>query len=176
MSKLLIETEEAFTSAEEKLVQLKDVLSNNKTKTMRLSEVEFMVNGEGRELLRLLLQGHVDERGLGNIGESITGSDGIVRTHKRIRNRDLKTLFGTIKLTRIGYGCRGENRLFPFDGLLNLPNNSYSFGVQKLVVEEAIRGSFEEGMESVKRMLGLTIPKRQAEKMVLSAARDFYHF
>ena len=176
MSKLFIETEDAFTSAEENFFQLKDLLSSSQTHKMRLSEVETMINSEGRELLRLLLQGHVDERGLCEIGDSITGSDGIVRTHKRIRNREIKTLFGPIKIKRIGYGCRGENSLFPKDGLLNLPKNSYSFCVQKLVVEEAIRGSFEEGLESIERMLGITIPKRQAAKMVRSAAKDFYHF
>jgi len=64
----------------------------------------------------------------------------------------------------------------PKDGLLNLPRNSYSFGLQKLIVQEAIRGSFEEGLESIERMVGLKIPKRQAEKIVLNASGYFYRF
>lgn len=176
MSKSSLDIEDAFDSAAEQFFNLKDLLSSNQIKQMRLSEVESVIDYEGRELLRLLLQGHVDERGLGDIGDSITGSDGIVRTHKRIRDRYIKTLFGTIKVERIGYSSRGENSLFPKDGLLNLPQNSYSFSIQKLVVEEAIRGSFEEGIKSIERILGITIPKRQAETIVLSAAGDFYSF
>lgn len=166
----------AFTSAEEKFLHLTELLSSNEAKKMRLSEVESMINNEGRELLRLLLQGHVNERGLCDIGDSVTGSDGIKRRHKRIREREIKTLFGPIKVKRIGYSNRSENSLFPKDGLLNLPKNSYSFCLQKLIVEEAVRGSFEEGMDSIERMVGITIPKRQAEIIVLSAAKDFYSF
>jgi hypothetical protein len=65
--------------------------------------------------LRRLLQGHADERGLGDMGDFIKGSDGIVRTHKRIRERQIKTLFGTINIKRIGYSSRGRNSLFPKD-------------------------------------------------------------
>jgi hypothetical protein len=94
-----------------------------------------------------LLQGHVDERGLGDMGYSIVGSDGIERTHKRISERQIKTLFGTINIKRIGYSNRGNHGLFPTDSLLNLPDTLYSFCVQKLVAQEAIRGSFDEGIE-----------------------------
>jgi len=46
---------------------------------MRLSEVESLINVEGRELLGSLLQANVDERGDGNVGESVLGSDGYRR-------------------------------------------------------------------------------------------------
>jgi len=174
MSKLF--TKNSFAGAEEKFFQLKDLLSSAQAKRMRLSEVESMIKDDGRELLRLLLQGYVDEHGLCDIGDFIVGSDGVVRNHKRIREREIKTLFGYIKIKRVGYGAHGKDSLFPKDGLLNLPQNSYSFGIQRQIVEEAIRGSFEEGIESIKRMLGIIVPKRQAEKIVLLAARHFEAF
>lgn len=167
---------EVFASAEEKFFLLAELLGSYRAGRMRLSEIESVINGEGRELLRLLLQGHVDDRGLCDIGESVIGSDGIVRNHKRIREREIKTLFGAVKIRRIGYSVPGADSLFPKDGLLNLPKISYSFCLQKLIVEEAVRGSFEEGIESVKRMTGITVPKRQAEKIVLSASDDFHRF
>lgn len=165
-----------FTSAEEKLVQLTDLLSSNPVKKMKLSEVEDLIINEGRELLCRLLQDYVDERGLCDVGEFVTGSDGIVKSHKRVRERQIKTLVGILKIKRIGYSKRGASSLFPKDGLLNLPRTSYSFGLQKLIVQEAIRGSFEEGIESIERMVGLKIPKRQAEKIVLNASGYFYRF
>lgn len=167
---------ESFANAEKKFFQLTELLSNSHTKKMWLSEVESIVDDEGRELLRRLLQGHVDERGLCDMGDFIKGSDGIVRTHKRIRERQITTLFGTINLKRIGYSSRGRNSVFPKDSLLNLPKISPSFGVQKLVSQEVIRGSFEESIESIERMIGLKISKRQAEKIILATSSYFYDF
>ncbi len=138
-----------------------------------------MISHEGQELLCRLLQDYVDERGLGDVGKLVTGSDGIVRSHKRASERQIKTLFGVIKIARMGYSSRGGSSLFPKDGWLNLPKMSYSFGLQKLMVHEAIRGSFEEGIESIERierMVGFKIPKRQAEKIVLNVSDYFYHF
>jgi len=166
----------SFTHAENKFFQLTDLLSSSHTKKMWLSEIELIVNNEGKELLRRLLQGHVDERGLGDMGDSIVGSDGIERTHKRISERQIKTLFGTINIKRIGYSTRGNNGLFPKDSLLNLPDTLYSFCVQKRVTIEAIRGSFDEGIESIDRMIGLKISKRQAEKIILAIPNYFYDF
>lgn len=167
---------ESFADAENFFFQLTELLSNSHTKKMWLSEVESIVDDEGRELLRRLLQGHVDERGLCDMGDFIKGSDGIVRTHKRIRERQITTLFGTINIKRIGYSSRGRNSLFPKDSLLNLPKISHSFGVQKLVSQEVIRGSFEESIESIERMTGLKISKRQAEKIILATSSYFYDF
>ncbi len=167
---------ESFANAENKFFQLTELLSNSHTKKMWLSEVESIVNKEGRELLRRLLQGHADERGLCDMGDVLVGSDGIARTHKRMRDRTIKTLFGTLHIKRIGYSTRGHSSLFPKDSLLNLPNAAHSFCVQKLVAQEAIRGSFEESIESIERMIGIKISKRQAEKIILAASSYFYDF
>lgn len=167
---------ESFIKAENTFFQLTELLSNSHTKKMWLSEVESIVNNEGRELLRCLLQAHADERGLCDIGNFVEGSDGMVRTHKRIRKRQIKTLFGTINIKRMGYSSRGNNSLFPKDGLLNLPKTAYSFGIQKLVSIEAIKGSFEQSVESIETMIGIKISKRQAEKIILATSSYFYDF
>jgi hypothetical protein len=143
---------------------------------MRLSEIESLIDLDGREILCSLLQANVDERGDGNVGESIIGSDGYFRNHKRLSERKLKTLFGTIKIERVGYSSRNVGSLFPKDGQLNLPNESYSFSLQKLLVYEVIKGSFGEAVETIKRLIGIIIPLKQAEKIVLEAAKDFYNF
>jgi hypothetical protein len=136
--------EKTFARAEEKFVQLTDERSSNHVKKMKLSEVESLISNEGRELLCRLLQDYVDDRGLCDVGDFVTGSDGIVRSHKRASERQISTLFGVIKIKRMGYSNRGASSLFPTDGLLNLPKMSYSWSDQKLIVQEAIRGSFFE--------------------------------
>ncbi len=67
---------ESFANAENKFFQLTELLSNSHTKKMWFRCVESIVTNEGRELLRRLLQCHADERGLGDIGDFIEGSDG----------------------------------------------------------------------------------------------------
>jgi len=167
---------ESFAHAETKIFQLTELLSNNYTKKMWFRCVESIVNNEGRELLRCLLQGHVDERGLGDMGDFVKGSDGIVRTHKLLSERQIKTLFGPINIQRIGYSSRGRNSLFPKDSLLNLPKIAHSVGVQKRVSQEVIRGSFEESTESIFSLTGIKISKRQAEKIILATSSSFYDF
>src|SRR5271155_4159263 len=73
-----------FAQAEQKFFDLINVLESRHTSEMKFSDLEKLIETDGRELLRLLLQAHVDSRGTGDIGESVTGSDGIIRTHRRI--------------------------------------------------------------------------------------------
>src|ERR1700737_2617332 len=75
-----------------------------------LSEIERESERRGREILRLALQAHIDARGDGDIGQALIlpGEDGPLRlTHKRLHSRPLVTLFGEVRVTRMGYGARG---------------------------------------------------------------------
>ena len=76
----------------------------------------------------------------------------------------------------MGYSSRNAGSLFPKDGQLNLPKESYSFSLQKLLVQEVIKGSFGEAVETIRQLIGVLIPLTQAEKIVLEAAKDFYHY
>ena len=90
-----------FEAAERKYFELTTYLEGSRAKGMKFTDLEKKVEVEGRELLRLLLQGHIDSRGIGDIGQSIEGSDGIFRTHKRIGERQIKSIFGEIELKRL---------------------------------------------------------------------------
>jgi hypothetical protein len=46
-------------SAEEKFFKLKQLLSSNLVRKTRLGDLESIIDYEGRELLRLLLQDHI---------------------------------------------------------------------------------------------------------------------
>ncbi len=165
-----------FDVSKRKFDELTDLLLRSDIQEMKLSEVESIVGCEGRELQRSLLEEHIRSRGLGDVGDFLIGTDKVIRTHKRVATRKIKTIFGEITVSRMGYSKKGFRSLFPLDAQLNLPKESYSFSLQKHIVLEAIRGSFDEAIESIERTIGIRIPKRQAEKVILDVSIDFYPY
>ena len=97
-----------FCFAEEKFDELVDRLQESRSLSMDLSDVENLLEKDGRELLRLMLQAHLDVRGKGDVGGSVTGSDGSQRTHKRVGERGMKSVFGEVAVKRTGYSGRGR--------------------------------------------------------------------
>jgi len=129
-----MENNNCFTFAENKFLQMIVFLKDNEADCFTLSEVEEYLQKDGRELLKDLLIGYIEKRGVGDIGPSVTGVDGVKRTHKRLRTKKIKTLFGIIVINRIAYSARGVASLFPLDGMLNLPLLGVSYNLQKHLV------------------------------------------
>jgi hypothetical protein len=167
---------QSFSSSEDQFLKLTQCLSSSETMLMKHSALENLITVEGRELLRRLFEEHIKLRGDGDIGAAVRGSDGIDRTHKRIRQRILISVFGEVIIERIGYSARGEHSLFPKDAALNLPVDLYSHGIRKLIAKEVSKNSFEEALDTVKQMTGVSVPKRQAEILASKAAEDFDKF
>jgi hypothetical protein len=143
---------------------------------MRHSGIEHLLSQDIRELARNLLEEHLALRDLGDTGDEIIGSDGVVRTHKRISDRKLISLFGEVTIKRLGYGARGHDSLFPKDALLNLPAESYSHGIRKLVAQEIAKNPFNEVIISVKQIAGVVLPRTTVEALAHKAALDFDAF
>lgn len=166
-----------FTYAERKFGELTATLKGRQTAAMDFSDLEKMIEKDGRELLRLLLEAHIKSRGLGDIGASVEGINGLFRTHRRIGERQIKSIFGTIEFERISYGGRGEESLFPKDAHLNLPaDQSHSYELQRRVALEVIKGSFDDAVESANKGMGIPIPKQQVEHITVRAGTDFDAF
>ena len=141
-------------------------------------ELEAMVQAEGSELLRRLIQGHLDQRGHEEpMRERVVGADGVARTHHREGcTRCLETRFGEVIVTRRGYGGRGLDSVFPLDAELNLPPDKYSHGLRAVLVEEVVGGSFDAAVDHVARAGGGQIAKRQAEEVSVHLSQDFDAF
>lgn len=165
-----------FLAAKNKFFELTQHLTSSETVGMRHSALENMITVEGRELLRRLFEEHINLRGKGDVWDSIIGSDSIERTHKRIGKRTLISVFGEVTVERMGYGARGAGSLFPKDASLNLPDESYSHGIRKLLAREISKNSFVEAIDAVKQVTGISIPKRAAEMLTNKAAKDFDSF
>lgn len=165
-----------FIVSAECFLGLTQCLGSGNTMSMRHSGIEHFLSQDIRELARNLLEEHLALRDLGDVGDNITGSDGVVRTHKRVNERTLISLFGEVTIKRLGYGARGHDSLFPKDALLNLPVETYSHGIRKLVAQEVAKSPFNEVIISVKQIAGVVLPRTAVEALAHKAALDFDAF
>lgn len=169
---------EQFPKALEKFRFLATKLLSEEVKRAEHGDVEQLIQQEGTEVHRVMLQEYfnVREAEEPELAE-ITGCDGIKRNHrKRGMKRDLMTVFGEIEVKRRGYRSRETRSLFPLDGELNLPKNKYSHGLQRRIAEQVALNSFDEAVATTKRTTGGTVPKLQAEQIAVSVSQDFESF
>jgi hypothetical protein len=165
-----------FVQAEATFSGLVQRLQSRDTARMSHSDLERLLEQEGRELMRQLLQAHLDLRAETKVAGPVVGADGIARTHAREGTRELETVFGTVSVSRDGHGAREHETLFPLDAALNLPAERYSFGVRQRAAEEASKGAFDEVVQVLQKYSGAEIAKRQVEEIVRRAAQDFDSF
>lgn len=151
-------------------------LATEASMTMTTSELEVLIEKQGREMMRKLLEEHLALRGGGPAAEAVVGEDGVERTHKRRRPRQVITTLGEVEVERIGYGQRDVDSRFVLDAALGLPPDSYSLGLRRRLAYEAAKGSFDDAVEAVERATGTRVGKRQAEELVQRAAVDFEAF
>ncbi len=151
-------------------------LSSGEVRSMTHSELERDLEKKGRELMRKLLQEHLQTRGPGQCAQPVRDADGVERTRVRLQERKLESIFGTVATERAGYGQEGSRSLHPLDAELNLPDERYSLELRRRVAEEAAKSSFDETLESIGKNTGAHVPKRQIEELVMRAAVDFDAF
>lgn len=161
---------------------LEEWLLSEETSQLPLHEVEREQERRGREVQRLLLEAHIAKRGIGDVGRAIevcsseTAEGGVIHTHRRLDQRHPKTIFGEIKIDRMGYSHPGLSGVHPLDDQLQLPHRSFSYELQRRLVKASVQGPFEEAIERVEESTGTMIPKRSAEQLVVEAACDFDAF
>lgn len=172
----LVERADGFTAAEASFAGLVGRLRSDETDEMSHSDLERLLEKEGREVLRQLLQAHLDRRAEAKVVGPVVDSDGAERRHVRQGARQLETLLGTVTVEREGHGARGKKTLFPLDAELNLPVELYSFGIRRRAAEEAAKGSYDEVVEVLLKHSGAEVAKRQVEEVVRRAAYDFDGF
>ncbi|HEX5080844.1 MAG TPA: ISKra4 family transposase [Blastocatellia bacterium] len=167
---------DTWLSAQEQFHSIKSHLRSTQARRMNHSELEEFLDREGRELLRRMLQAHLDERGPGSVDQPVVDAKGQEHTHQRLRSRSITTIFGEVTLDRQSYGGRGLKSLHPLDAELNLPPESYSHTLQRRIAETSAKESFDEVASSIRDRTGVTVPKRQLEETARRASRDFELF
>jgi hypothetical protein len=141
--------------------------------------LESDLDARGREVLRLLFQGHLDLRAVREARRLDVAGAGEAAARTRVEEnhrRGLATVFGGVTVTRMAYRAPGAVNLHPADAVLNLPEEKHSHGLRRLAAIESARGSFEAAGEAIRRVTGTGLGKRQAEQLARAAAADVDSF
>ncbi len=93
--------EAAYDQARQSFEHMVGYLDSAEANTMTHSDLERELEKRGRELMRQLLQEHLDRRGPGRCQEPVCGADGIERRRQRPQLRQLETVLGTVTVERI---------------------------------------------------------------------------
>lgn len=166
-----------FDSADAQYAAIKTRLLSEELLASTEPHIERVLEVEQRELMRRLMQAHVTLRGQEVAAGPVVGADGRERTHVRAgKERGLETVFGSVEVERTGYAGRGLSTLYPVDAGLNLPPNRYSLEVERQTALLAARTSFDATLDTLSKLTGAHVPKRQAEQIVQRAASDFDDF
>lgn len=167
-----------FGGAREQFEGIVAWLDGDEAAELTHAELEARLQVDGRELLRRLLQDHVDLRAEREVRlEDVVGSDGVRRGNVESgHTRGLRTVFGEVRVTRKAYRKPEHSNLYPLDASLNLPTEKHSHGLRRLAAIESARGSFEGAADAIERITGRKLGKKQVEFLGQRAAQDFEAF
>jgi hypothetical protein len=96
-----------FAAAEARFSALVTRLQSTDTAHMSHSELERLLEQQRRELMRQLLQAHLERRAPAMPTSPVVGADGLPRTHAGEGTRPLETVLGRVQVRREGHGARG---------------------------------------------------------------------
>lgn len=165
-----------FADADAWYATMKAKLGSTEALQQWHGDLEETIAEQGRELHRLLLQGVASLHEGGQPVEPVVGADGVERTQRRCRSRQVSTIFGRIEVARMCCIAPSTESLAPLDGVLNLPSHSYSHGLRRLVARHCATMAFETTIDFVQDRTGVAVPKRQTEGLARAAAVDFDAF
>jgi hypothetical protein len=166
------------TSAAVEFALLQSWLASGSALQLSLHEIERQQQVRGREVQRLLLQAHLQQRGNGDLGPVLylQQQDGeLLYTHRRLGTRALTTVFGTVELVRMGYSRPGVPGIFPLDRALTSAR-SFSYELQRRLVKAAVQNPFLDSVQTIADLTGVSVSKRSLEQILPDAAQDFDAF
>jgi hypothetical protein len=183
---LWVLAEDAFAGSRAAFDTLTATLASAQAGGWTHDQLEDHLETDGRELLRLLFQEHLDLRALREQHAvtqeaSIPVVDADGTCHRKVEQghvRHLATVFGTVRVTRCAWRADGTRNLYPADAALNLPCRLHSHTLRRRAAIEAARGSFGAAQQALTRACGKVAGKRQVEQLTVAAASDidaFYH-
>ena len=164
--------------ARHEFTRLEEWLSSTFALRLPLHQVEQQQEPIGREVQRLLLQAHLQQRGTGDVGTALRvphPAGEVLYTHRRLSTRCLQTVFGPVQVVRMGYSRVGAPSIYPLDQSLVLPARSFSYELQRRLVKAAVQNPFHEAVEALAEQ-GASVSKRSLEEILRDAAQDFDAF
>lgn len=168
--------ETIFAGARAHAAKVEGILMSDEMIRKTHSDLEEMLDGQGKEWARLMLEENLRLRAEVERRKAVIGADGIERKSARASERQLETVLGRVAVPRLAYQAPGAADLHPMDAALNLPREMFSHGIRRHVAREAAKSSFDEVVDTIRELTGGSIAKRQVEELTIRAARDFDAF
>ena len=139
-----------FAASADLFTALTDELAGEEQAGLTEYELEDLVDGRGQEVLRQLLQDHLDlraareEQAARQDHPAATGSDGITRGRLETGHRRLlATLFGTVAVTRCAWRAREQRTCTRPTPHRPFRPGERSHALARLAALESARGSFD---------------------------------
>jgi hypothetical protein len=107
-----------FAAAEQEFDTITTFLRSKEASSLTHSDLERTLEAKGRELMRKLMQAHLDTRSPGEAASPVRDATYETRSRAQLHERQLETIFGTVTVSRAGYGTEGKLSLHPLDGNL----------------------------------------------------------
>jgi hypothetical protein len=164
-----------FCGAKQQLNVMIEFLCSDLPLSDEHGAIEQYIHQQGHELLRRLLQGHLDLRASQEVRKyDVVSKDGLALTHFRAKSTTtLNSLFGQVTITRNGYNKRHINSEYPLDAQLNLANDQCSDGLRLQLARQVNHCAYDHAIEHIKETTGAKIAKRQGLELVKDMAQDF---
>lgn len=181
---LVARPSDAVQEARQRFAELEGWILAEDTLSLTFDAVEREQERRGREVMRLLLQAHLDRRGNGDVGaavELVTCSENGVESscrlgERRLHGKTIHSLFGEVRAQRRAYYAAKCESVHPLDGQAELPKRTFSYELQRRAVLSSVRGPFDEAVDVVEESTGTRLSKRSVEDLVSDSAADFEDF
>jgi hypothetical protein len=138
-----------FAVAEAAYATIATFLQSEEAQKVKHSDLERQLEAMGRDLMRKLLQAHLELRQPGEAQEPVRDAEGTTLEPTAMHTRSLESIFGTVEVARTGYAAAGTPSLHPLDAGLNLPQEKCSLEVRRRAAIEATKVSFDEAITTL---------------------------
>lgn len=165
----MIQTTSHLATFEADIQRMRAYLAENQ-EPRPLHEVEGEIFAQVLKLGRSMLASYVAQVGTGGSGVRHTDVQGAERRYHSLKPLTYRSVFGPVTITRAYYHAKDHGGLCPLDAAFSLPERSYSLLLQKWVTLLAVKNPYDNGVDDLATLLGLSLPKLSAERILADAA------
>jgi hypothetical protein len=164
-----------FSESKQQLNNMIEFLCSDLPLSDEHGAIEKYIHRQGYELLRRLLQGHLDLRASQEVKkDNVVSKEGLQLTHfRKNTTTTLNSLFGQVIVTRNGYNGRHLKSEYPLDMTLNLASDQCSDGLRLQLASQVNHCAYDHAIEHIKETTGAKIAKRQGLELIKDIAQDF---
>lgn len=148
----------------------------NRAGDMEIHEVEEDVLRYLLSLGRRLLEVFIASVGTGRDSDRLVTEDGRELWYLREDTRQYYSIFGKVLIPRAYYFKAGKGGVHPLDAKLNLPEQGYSYLLQKWMAATGVRQNYESAVKWIQDFLGLKIPHRGLQRVTTHMSRAVDEF